>query len=106
MAWGTKVVRFDNGEKVKIGNAVLEEIHAAIIRDYVTTTKEHNKRCNAEETVKIFGEGTYRRWLKVYLMCVNYNLVEFHHFRLLSGQKAPLWQGLTTLVRVGRYYKH
>ena len=40
MAWGTKVVRFDNGEKVKIGNAVLEEIHAAIIRDYLTTTKD------------------------------------------------------------------
>lgn len=65
MAWGTKVVRFDNGEKVKIGNAVLEEIHAAIIRDYVQTTTEHNRRCAPDDVMKIFGARTYRRWLKV-----------------------------------------
>ena len=65
MAWGTKVVRFDNGSKIKIGDAVLEEIHTAIIRDYKQTATEHNKNCEAEDTVKIFGERTYRRWLKV-----------------------------------------
>jgi hypothetical protein len=65
MAWGTKVVRFESGEKVKIGNVVLEAIHSAIIKDYVSTTKEHNRRCSPDEVVKIFGARTYRRWLKV-----------------------------------------
>ena len=65
MAWGTKVVRFDSGKKVKIGNVVLEAIHSAIIKDYTSTTREHNKRCSPEEVVKIFGPRTYRRWLKV-----------------------------------------
>ena len=81
MAWGTKVVRFDNGQKVKIGDAVLEEIHSAIIRDYVSTAAEHNRRCSPEDSVKIFGERTYRRWLKVYMRCMvlllNVNNVTF-----------------------------
>ena len=66
MAWGTKMVHFDSGERVKIGNVVLEAIHSAIIKDYVATTREQNKRCSPQEVVKIFGERTYRRWLKVY----------------------------------------
>lgn len=65
MAWGVKVVRFDCGTKVKIGNAVLEALHSSIIRDYLTTVREHNRGCNPAEKIRVFGERTYRRWLKV-----------------------------------------
>ena len=65
MAWGVKIVRFDDGTKVKIGNTVLEALHSAIIRDYTTTVRDFNETCQTEDKITIFGQRTYRRWLKV-----------------------------------------
>ena len=65
MAWGVKIVQFESGAKVKIGNTVLEALHSAIIRDYLTTVKDHNRKCDPAEKLKVFTSRTYRKWLKV-----------------------------------------
>ena len=65
MAWGTKVVKFSSGEKVKIGNVVLEATKSGIIRDYVKTTRIENEACDGESRIRIFKKRTYLRWLQV-----------------------------------------
>ena len=65
MAWGTKVVKFSSGEKVKIGNIVLEATKSGIIRDYVKTTRIENRACDGESRINIFKKRTYLRWLQV-----------------------------------------
>ena len=65
MAWGVKIVQFDSGNRVKIGNTVLEALHSAIIRDYMATVRSHNRNCGQSEKIKVFTSRTYRKWLKV-----------------------------------------
>ena len=68
MAWGTKIVRFESGESVKIGNVILEAMKSAVIRDYMKTTKEYNSHCAPEQKIQLFTSRTYHKWLKVGLI--------------------------------------
>ena len=66
MAWGTKIVNFTTGEKVKVGNVVLEATKSGIIRDYVKTTKVENEQSTPDDRIRVFKKRTYLRWLQVY----------------------------------------
>ena len=65
MAWGTKFIRFTSGEKVKVGNVVLEATKSGIIRDYIKTTQLANQTCRQDERIQVFRKRTYLRWLQV-----------------------------------------
>jgi hypothetical protein len=65
MAWGTKYIKFKSGEKVKVGNSVLEAVKTAIIRDYKKATLLYNKECDPEAKIRIFSKNTYLKWLRV-----------------------------------------
>ena len=65
MAYGTKTIKFNSGEKVKVANVVLEAIKSGIIRDYIKATKNENVTCNGNERIKVFFPRTYLRWLQV-----------------------------------------
>ena len=66
MAWGTKYIKFSSGEKVKVGNSVLEAVKTAIIRDYKKVTLKTNLECEPENRLRIFSKNTYLKWLRVY----------------------------------------
>ena len=68
MAWGTKLIRLTSGEKVKVGNVVLEATKSGIIRDYIKTTQLANQTCTKEERIQVFRKRTYLRWLQVKLL--------------------------------------
>ena len=65
MAWGTKYIFFKSGEKVKVGNSVLEAVKTAIIRDYKKATILYNQECDSEAKIRIFSKNTYLKWLRV-----------------------------------------
>ena len=64
MAWGTKYIKFSNGEKIKVGNSVLEAVKSAIIRDYKKVSSEFNLGCEPEDRIRIFTTRTYLKWMK------------------------------------------
>lgn len=68
MAWGTKYIKFSSGDKVKVGNSVLEAVKSAIIRDYKKATSKSNQEGDPENRIRIFSKNTYLKWLRVISM--------------------------------------
>ena len=68
MAWGTKYIKFSSGEKVKVGNSVLEAVKTAIIRDYKKVSVKSNLESEPEERICIFSKNTYLKWMRLYLI--------------------------------------
>lgn len=65
MAWGTKYIKFSSGDKVKVGNSVLEAVKTAIIRDYKKATIKSNQEGDPGHKIRIFSKNTYLKWLRV-----------------------------------------
>ena len=100
MAWGTKYIKFNSGEKVKVGNSVLEAVKTAIIRDYKKATNEFNLECDPDAKIRVFCKNTYLKWLRVHFKCINFFSIFLFH-QVVRWTKSAALAGLDSYSATG-----
>ena len=100
MAWGTKFIKFDSGEKVKVGNSVLEAVKTAIIRDYKKATSELNLECDPEDKIRVFSKNTYLKWLRVNFK-IKINNISSNFCQVVRWTKSAALAGLDSYSATG-----
>ena len=102
MAWGTKYIKFSSGDKVKVGNSVLEAVKSAIIRDYKKATSKSNQEGDPENRIRIFSKNTYLKWLRVISMINHTRWIFCYSFiQVVRWTKSAALAGLDSYSATG-----